>query len=99
MSETGFPGGPPTRVGASVADLTTRVYAAAAIPTALYARGRSGRGTRTVPAMLDAMVSYLEHGFMHLAAYGTPPGRIGNLPHSSMLFDTFGTADRDVVIC
>lgn len=99
MSETGFPGGPPTRVGASIADLTTGVYAVAAISTALYARERTGRGTHIDLAMLDAMVSYLEHGFMHVAAYGTPPGRIGNRHPSITPFDTFATADRDIVIC
>lgn len=99
MSETGFPDGPPTRVGASVADLTTGVYAVAAITTALYARERSGRGTRIDLAMLDSMVSFLEHGFMHLAAFGKPPGRIGNRHPSITPFDTFRTADRDVVIC
>ena len=99
MSETGFPGGPPTRVGASIADLTTGVYAVGAITTALYARERTGRGTRIDLAMLDAMVSYLEHGFMHVAAYGRPPGRIGNRHPSITPFDTFATADRDIVIC
>lgn len=99
MSETGLPGGPPTRVGASIADLTTGVYAVAAISTALYARERTGRGTHIDLAMLDAMVSYLEHGFMHVAAYGTPPGRIGNRHPSITPFDTFATADRDIVIC
>jgi len=99
MSETGFPDGPPTRVGASIADLTTGVYTVAAIATALYARERTGRGTRIDVAMLDAMLSYLEHGFMHLAAYGEPPGRIGNRHPSITPFDTYATADRQIVIC
>lgn len=99
MSETGFPDGPPTRVGASVSDLTTGVYTVAAITTALYARERTGRGTRVDMAMLDATLSFLEHGFMHLAAYGKPPGRIGNRHPSITPFDTYATADRDVVIC
>lgn len=99
MSETGFPDGPPTRVGASIADLTTGVYTVAAIVTALYARERTGRGTRIDVAMLDAMLSYLEHGFMHLAAYGQPPGRIGNRHPSITPFDTFATKDREIVIC
>ncbi len=99
MSETGFPDGPPTLVGASIADLTTGVYTVAAIVTALYARERSGRGTRIDVAMLDTMLSYLEHGFMQLAASGRPPGRIGNRHPSITPFDTFATADRQIVIC
>jgi len=99
MSETGFPDGPPTRVGASIADLTTGVYTVAAIVTALYARERSGHGARIDIAMLDTMLSYLEHGFMQLAASGRPPGRIGNRHPSITPFDTFATADRQIVIC
>ena len=99
MSETGFADGPPTRVGASIADLTTGVYTVAAIATALYARERSGRGTRIDIAMLDSMLSYLEHGFMHLAAFGKAPGRIGNRHPSITPFDTFATADAQIVVC
>ncbi|MEW6268522.1 MAG: CoA transferase [Thermodesulfobacteriota bacterium] len=99
MSETGFADGPPTRVGASIADLTTGVYAVAAIATALYARERTGRGARIDVAMLDAMLSYLEHGFMHLAAFGRAPGRIGNRHPSITPFDTFATADAEIVVC
>jgi len=99
MSETGFADGPPTRVGASIADLTTGVYTVAAIATALYARERSGRGTHIDVAMLDTMLSYLEHGFMHLAAFGTSPGRIGNRHPSITPFDTFAAADAQIVIC
>jgi CoA:oxalate CoA-transferase len=99
MSETGFPDGPPTRVGASIADLTTGVYTVAAVATALYARERSGRGTRIDVAMLDSMLSYLEHGFMHLAAFDRSPGRIGNRHPSITPFDTFATADAQIVVC
>lgn len=99
MSETGFPDGPPTRVGASIADLTTGVYTVAAITTALYRREQTGRGERIDVAMLDAMLSFLEHGFMHLAAYGSAPGRIGNRHPSITPFDTFATADAQIVIC
>jgi len=99
MSETGFRDGPPTRVGASIADLTTGVYTVSAIATALYARERSGRGARIDIAMLDSMLSYLEHGFMHLAAFGEAPGRIGNRHPSITPFDTFATADAQIVVC
>jgi CoA:oxalate CoA-transferase len=99
MSETGFADGPPTRVGASIADLTTGVYTLAAIASALYARERSGRGARVDIAMLDAMLTYLEHGFMHLAAFGRSPGRIGNRHPSITPFDTFAAADREIVVC
>ncbi len=99
MSVTGFADGPPTRVGASIADMTTGVYGVAAIATALYARERSGRGAHLDLAMLDAMLSFLEHGFMHLAAYGRSPGRIGNRHPSITPFDTFAARDGELVIC
>ena len=79
--------------------MTTGVYTVAAIATALYARERSGRGARIDVAMLDSMLSYLEHGFMHLAAFGEAPGRIGNRHPSITPFDTFATADAQIVVC
>jgi len=99
MSITGAPGGPPTRVGTSVADLTAGVYLFGGIASALYARERSGRGAQVDVAMLDGMFSYLLHGVMEFVAHGRTLGRLGNGHPSIAPFDTYQAADETFVIC
>src|SRR6266540_3734003 len=51
MDITGHPNGPPTKVGTSIADLVTGLYAAQAITAALVARQATGAGRRVHVAM------------------------------------------------
>ncbi len=99
MSMTGFPDGPATRAGASIADLTAGLYCFCAITSALYARERTGKGARVDISMLDAMISLLEHGVMEYVATGRPLGRLGNRHPYIAPFDTFQAKDAPFVIC
>ncbi len=99
MSMTGVPGGPATKVGTSMADLTTGMYTFSAIASALYGREKTGKGARVDIAMLDSMFSLLEGGLMHYAATGEDPPRLGNRHPSITPFDTFAAADKPFVIC
>src|SRR4029077_1569252 len=74
MSLTGFAGGPPTKAGTSVADLAGGLYTATGIPAALSRREQTGAGLNVDVAMLDSMLSLLEHGVMRYAATGQVPG-------------------------
>jgi CoA:oxalate CoA-transferase len=98
MSLTGFPGGPPTKAGTSVADLAGGLYATIGIAAALYARERTGAGRRVDVAMLDSLLSLLEHGVMRYAATGQVPGPIGNRHPSITPFEAYATADRPLII-
>jgi crotonobetainyl-CoA:carnitine CoA-transferase CaiB-like acyl-CoA transferase len=66
MAKTGFPDGPPTKVGATVGDQVPAIYAALGVVAALRQRDRDGRGQKVDVAMLDALVSLL----------GRPLGRV-----------------------
>ena len=87
MSINGWPDGPPTRVGESLADVTAGLYAALNIVAALQERGRTGAGQYIDVAMLDSLFSllvtalstYLFAGRV-LAAAATP---IRLAPHST----------------
>ena len=57
MGHTGESDGPPIKAAPPVADITTGVYAAYGIASALLARDRTGEGQRVEIAMLDAVVS------------------------------------------
>jgi len=51
MSVTGYPDGPPTRVGTSVSDLVAGTFMFCGIAAALYAREKTGKGARIDIAM------------------------------------------------
>src|SRR5207245_11777359 len=53
MSITGEPNGPPVRAGRSFLDLTTGVFSAAGICTALLARSKTGLGQRVDGSLLE----------------------------------------------
>lgn len=99
MSMTGFPEGPATRVGTSVADLTAGLYCFGAISSALFAREKTGIGSRVDISMFDAMITLLEHGVMEYVATGRPLGRLGNRHPYIAPFDTFQAKDTSFVIC
>ena len=99
MEETGFPDGPPTRVGTSISDLGAGLFMFAGIASALYARSVSGRGAHVDIAMFDATLALLEHGMMAYVATGVAPPRLGNRHPSMAPFDVFKAADKSFVIC
>jgi CoA:oxalate CoA-transferase len=99
MSMTGFPEGPPTRVGTSFADLCGGLFMFSGIASALYAREKTGRGAYVDIAMFDATLSFLEHGFMEYVATGKALGRNGNRHPFMTPFDVFQAADAEFAIC
>src|SRR5439155_7039011 len=52
MSVTGYPGGPPTKAGTSIGDLTGGLFTLAGIASALYHREQTGTGLKVDVAML-----------------------------------------------
>ncbi|WBO24503.1 CoA:oxalate CoA-transferase [Sphingomonas abietis] len=99
MDATGFPGGPPTRVGTSISDLCAGTFMYAGITTALFERERSGKGAHVDIAMFDSTLAFMEHPFMAYAATGEGPERIGNRHPSMAPFDVFQAKDKPFVIC
>ncbi len=98
MSVTGFPDGPPTRVGTSLSDLCAGLFMFGGIVSALFAREKSGRGAHIDVAMFDSTLAFLEHGFMEYVATGKSLGRIGNRHPFMAPFDVFASKDDDFVI-
>lgn len=99
MMETGFPDGPPVRVGTSLSDLCAGLYMFSGIASALYAREKTGRGAHVDIAMFDSTLSFLEHGLMSYIATGASPPRLGNRHPYMAPFDVFNTGDNPVTIC
>ncbi len=99
MSVTGFPDGPPTRVGTSLSDLLGGLYMFSGIASALYAREKTGKGAHVDIAMFDSTIAFLEHSLMDYVANGSVPQRIGNRHPYMAPFDVFECADGHVAIC
>ncbi len=98
MCMTGFPEGPPTRVGTSISDLAAGMFLFSGIVSALYGREKNGKGAQVDVAMFDSTLSILDHGFMDYVATGKPLERIGNRHPFMTPFDTFQAADGPFVI-
>jgi crotonobetainyl-CoA:carnitine CoA-transferase CaiB-like acyl-CoA transferase len=93
MDLTGFPDGPPVKVGNSIADLVAGMSGAHGVTLALLARHRTRRGQKVEIAMLDVMASLLTYqAGMYLNA-GRTPARRGNEHPSIVPYEVFKAAD------
>ncbi len=95
---TGYPDRPPVRVGVTISDYLTGVFAAHAAVSALYARdARGGTGAVIDAALYGAALRILE---WTLAAYdrlGVVREREGNRLANSAPLDNYPTADHKYV--
>jgi crotonobetainyl-CoA:carnitine CoA-transferase CaiB-like acyl-CoA transferase len=98
MSITGAPDGPPTRVGASVADVLAGMTAFQGILLALVRRQKTGEGGVVDVSLLESVLAPLSY---HAAAYllaGEVPVRLGNRHPSLAPYETFEAADGYVIV-
>jgi crotonobetainyl-CoA:carnitine CoA-transferase CaiB-like acyl-CoA transferase len=77
MSLTGERGGPPLKPGLPVADLSSGLWVAIAILSALAGRGRTGKGCHVDFSMLDGQVALLTLAAARYFALGEVPLRLG----------------------
>jgi CoA:oxalate CoA-transferase len=98
MSVTGQPGGPPTKAGTSIGDITGGLFLLSGIAAALYHREKTGTGRLVDVAMLDGQLAILESAIMRYAATGQVPGPLGNRHPSITPFEVYAAADRPLVI-
>lgn len=78
MSITGPDGDHPYKVGMSIADVDTGVFAALGVVTALYQREKTGLGQHVDIAMFDVLMAILENAATRTLNTGKPPTAIGN---------------------
>jgi crotonobetainyl-CoA:carnitine CoA-transferase CaiB-like acyl-CoA transferase len=93
MDLTGFPDGPPVKVGNSIGDLVAGMTAAHGITLALLARARTRRGQKVEVSMLDVMASLLTYQAGIYLNTGARPGRRGNAHPSIVPYEVFKAAD------
>ena len=87
-----------TRVGASIGDITAGLFTAIGILAAINYRNETGRGQKVDVSMLDCQVAILENAISRYFATGISPKPLGNRHASITPFETFKTADDDIMI-
>src|SRR5580692_4937842 len=98
MDLTGFPDGPPAKLGASLADVVAGLYAFNGICLALLARHKTGKGQHVDISLLDGMVSTLTyHAGIYLST-GRSPRRAGTRHPSIVPYECFQANDGFVNI-
>ena len=95
---TGYPDRPPVRVGVTISDYLTGVFAAHAAVCALYARDtRAGRGAVIDAALYGAALRVLEWTLPAYDRLGVVRTREGNRLANSAPLDNYPTADGKYV--
>ena len=98
MSVTGHPGNPPTRIGMSIGDIGSGLYATIGIQAALYHRQLTGEATKVDIGMLDCQLALLENAVMRYHVSGTAPGPLGARHPSITPFEAYQTKDGYIII-
>jgi CoA:oxalate CoA-transferase len=98
MSVTGHPGSPPTRIGMSIGDIGSGLYATIGIQAALYHRQLTGEATKVDIGMLDCQVALLENAVMRYHVSGTAPGPLGARHPSITPFEAYQTKDGYIIV-
>jgi len=87
----------PVKVGISVADIATGMYAYAGILTALYEREHTGTGSTLDVALLDALGEWMTQPVYH-AVYGRQPIRRTGARHASISpYGPYRTGDGSTI--
>jgi crotonobetainyl-CoA:carnitine CoA-transferase CaiB-like acyl-CoA transferase len=98
LSVTGEEGGAGVRVGVSMIDQSTGVWAALGILAALHEREQSGQGRAIDVSLYETALALLSYQLTGYLASGDVPGRHGTAFPSIAPYRVYATADGEVMI-
>jgi crotonobetainyl-CoA:carnitine CoA-transferase CaiB-like acyl-CoA transferase len=98
MSLTGDPAGAPVKMGISISDLATGVWAANGIQAALLMRARTGRGQQVDLSLMDCSVALLSNQATYYLTTGENPPRMGNAHAQVAPYGVFPVKDGHVIL-
>ncbi|MFL5916081.1 MAG: CaiB/BaiF CoA transferase family protein [Gaiellaceae bacterium] len=98
MSVTGESDGPPVRVGLSLIDLGTGVWAALGVVSALYDRERTGVGRTLELSLYETALSLLSTQLVGYLGTGNVPRRAGTAFPQIVPYEVFPARDGDLMI-
>lgn len=89
----------PSKVGISIADIATGVYAYSGILTALYQREKTGKGGRVEVTMLEALAEWMSYPLYYTHFGGKAPPRSGPDHATIVPYGRYRTGDgHDVML-
>jgi itaconate CoA-transferase len=88
----------PSRVGISMADICTGMYALTGILSALLRRGRTGEGANVKVAMLDAVAEWMNYPMLRHAYAGSPPPRVATSHPALAPYGAHRTKDGQIIL-
>jgi crotonobetainyl-CoA:carnitine CoA-transferase CaiB-like acyl-CoA transferase len=94
----GAPGGGPMRMGVALIDVLTGIYACSAILAAVESRHQTGAGQHIDMALLDVGMAVLANQAAGFLNTGKVPQRQGNTHPSLAPYQTFDTADGQMLL-
>ncbi len=92
------PGGGPQRVGIAISDVTTGLYGAIGILSALHHRHQTGQGQYIDLALLDTQVGWLANQASNYLTGGMLPRRTGKWHPNLAPYQPFRSADGNIII-
>ena len=98
MSLTGDPEAYPVKMGISISDLSTGVWAANGIQAALLQRVRTGSGQHVDMSLMDSSVALLSNQATYFLTTGTNPPRMGNAHAQVAPYGVFPVSDGHVIL-
>ena len=98
ISMTGEPGRPGVRVGSSLIDMGTGMWAAVAVAAALLERERSGVGTVVDTSLYETALAYVGYHLVGYLADGTVPARQGTAFPMVAPYQVFPTRDGELMV-
>jgi crotonobetainyl-CoA:carnitine CoA-transferase CaiB-like acyl-CoA transferase len=98
MSVTGNTGEEPVRVGVSIIDLSTGMWAAMGTLAALYEQKSTSLGTRVSTSLFESGLNWMSAHVGNYSASGQLPARMGSGSVSIVPYQVFPTSDGERVI-
>ena len=98
ISMTGEPGRPGVRVGSSLVDMGTGMWAALGVAAALLERERTGVGTVVDTSLYETALSYVGYHLVGYLADGTVPRGQGTVFPMVAPYQVFPTRDGELMI-
>lgn len=98
LSITGERDGGPVRVGVAITDITTGMFAHAAIIAALYARDKTGAGQRIDASLLETQVAMLAYAASNYLVAGEVTEKWGSAHPSIVPYQAFKARDKYITV-
>ncbi|WP_249870775.1 CaiB/BaiF CoA transferase family protein [Oceanobacillus saliphilus] len=98
MSVTGNPGDDPARVGVSIIDMATGMWAVIGIMSAIIKRSHTGLGSKVTNSLLETGLAWMTLPMTNYMATGKVPQKHGTATPMIAPYEAFKTKDNWVII-